>query len=60
MNCIVNFPVTQKNMRAEEKSRKKAKKERRRKADVLVAVAVIPEGTAAVLALVPLTMATEI
>jgi hypothetical protein len=35
MNCIVNFPVTQKNMRAEEKSRKKAKKERRRKADVL-------------------------
>jgi hypothetical protein len=66
MNCIINFPVTQKNMRAEEKSRDKAKKERR-KADMLVAVAVaipavavIPEGAAATLALVPLTMATEI
>lgn len=71
MNCIVNFPVTVKEMKAAEKSRKKAEKERRKKAVEgmrkkaeaearVTAAVIIPEGAVAALALVPSPVATEI
>ncbi|KXG24268.1 hypothetical protein SORBI_3007G017100 [Sorghum bicolor] len=64
MNCIVNFPVTVKEMKAAEKSRKKAEKERRKKAVEgmrkkaeaearVTAAATIPVAAAAAAVIIP-------